>query len=161
MKIRQVTEKDIPKWMQLSTEHDRYVKELVSDLALWYEGNENLPSFKNYMESKISKKEAFIAVDELDICLGIIAISHKNNNITFFAVSHRANIEIVGNKLLHYAFALLDETKSIHINEIQSTSDWIKKYQEVFISNGFVIKEKSFEHGVPVTVFEKRKNCLI
>ena len=81
---------DIPKWECLSLEHDKYVKELVSDITEWYEGNENSMSFKIYMESKIKQKEAFMAVDYNGNCLSIIAFSYKNNNITFFGISNNS-----------------------------------------------------------------------
>jgi len=155
MKIRLVTEVDIPKWEYLSSEYDHYIKELVSDLTEWYEGNDNFPSFKSYMESKINKNEAFMAVDNSDNCLGIIAFSYKNNNITFFGISYKAELKIVGTELLYYAINLLDKTKSIHINEIASTSEWIKQHKELFINIGFIQKGNSLENGVPVTTFVK------
>jgi hypothetical protein len=155
MEIRHVTEVDIPKWEHLSSEYDRYVKELVSDLTEWYEGNDNSPSYKSYMLSKINKKEAFMAVDNSDNCLGIIAFSYKNNNITFFGISYEAELKIVGTELLYYAINLLDKTKSIHINEIASTTEWIKQHKELFINIGFTQKENSLENGVPVITFEK------
>ena len=78
MKIRLVTEADITKWQTLSAEYDSYVKESVQDLSEWYCGNDNSPEFTSYMQSKILQKEAYIAVDSNDSCLGIISFSKKN-----------------------------------------------------------------------------------
>ena len=153
MDIRLLTFDDIKKWIYLSSEYDCYVKELVHDLTEWYNGNENGPSFDFYMESKIKQKEAFMAIDDLNNCLGIIAISLKNNRITFFGISHNADINIVGNLLLKHSLNLLDKTRKIGINEIASKSNWINKLREIIINNGFIQKEDSLENGVPVNTF--------
>lgn len=157
MKIKLVTNNDIPKWEYLSFEHDKYVKELVSDLSEWYEGNENSISFKNYMKSKINKKEAFMAVDDNNDCLGIIAFSYKNNYITFFGINSNSNIEIIGNKLFAHIFTLLDKNKPIYVNLMKSKSNWIKKYRELFINNGFTSFDDTIENGVPVNTYIKRR----
>ena len=94
MKIRLVNHNDIPKWWALSREYDCYVKEIVSDLTEWYDGNDTSPAFDAYIQSKIKKSEAFIAVDALDNCLGIIAVSVNNNRITFFGISHTGLVYI-------------------------------------------------------------------
>ena len=155
MEIKLVIKEDISKWKNLSLEHDKYVKELVSDLTEWYEGNENSISFDKYMESKINQKEAFIAVDNKNNCLGIIAFSYKRNYITFFGITEDMDIEIIGNKLLHYVFELMDKNKPISINAINSKSEWIMKYIEVYIKNGFVFNGNTLENGVPVNIYAK------
>jgi len=160
MEIKLVNNEDIPKWECLSLEHDKYVKELVSDITEWYEGNENSISFKKYMESKIKQKEAFMAVDYNGNCLGIIAFSNKNNNITFFGISNNVNIEIIGNKFFSYVFSLLDKNKSININLMNSKSEWINKYKEIIIKNGFVFCGNTVENGVPVNTFVKSPNII-
>lgn len=38
--IKPVIIEDIPLWIALSYEYDVYVSELVSDLTVWYEGDE-------------------------------------------------------------------------------------------------------------------------
>ena len=158
MKIRILTYEDIEKWINLSSEYDCYIEELVQDLTEWYQGNKNEPSFGFYMESKIKQKEAFMAIDDFDNCLGIVAISIKNNRITFFGISHNADINSIGNLLLKHSISLLDRNKEIGINEIASKSDWIKKCKEIIIGNGFIQKDDSLECGVPVNTFIRKGN---
>ena len=155
MKVKIITEEDIPKWELLSFEHDIYVKELVSDITEWYEGNENSPSYKVYMESKIRQKEAFMVIDIFGNCLGIIAFSKKSNRITFFGISKNGDIKIIGNLLLSHGIKLLDKKRKIGINLMCSKSDWINQYRELYIENGFVQTGDALENGVPVNVFEK------
>ena len=155
MEIRIITKMDIHKWIKLSSEFDKYVKELVSDLTEWYNGNEHSPSFEVYMESKINQEEAFMAVDNNDNCLGIIAFSRKRNYITFFAISENMDVKNIGNKLFSYVFTLMDKKKPIYINEINSKSDRIKQYIELFMENGFIQEGHSLENGVPVYIFIK------
>ena len=112
MEVKIITEKDILKWESLSTEHDVYVKELVSEITEWYEGNENSPSFRVYMETKIRQNEAFMATDSFENCSGIIAISKKSNRITFFGIGKNKDVKIIGNLLLSYAIKLLDKKKA-------------------------------------------------
>ena len=100
MKIRLVNNTDISKWQELSHEYDCYVRELVPDLSKWYDGNDTSPAFGDYMNFKIIKQEAFMAVDTFDGCLGIIAISLRNNRITFFGVSHKSDFQSVGPALM-------------------------------------------------------------
>ena len=154
MKIRHVTNNDIKKWEYLSFEHDKYVNDLVSDLSEWYNGNENSISFNKFMESKTNKNEAFMAIDENDNCLGIIAFSYKNNNITFFGISSNTNIEIIGNKLLAYILNLLDKNNSIYVNLMKSKSNRINRYKELFINNGFTLYGDTIENGVPVNIYK-------
>ena len=76
MQIRLVTASDILAWMELSAEHDQYVLELVPDLTEWYEGDgESSPAYDDYMQFKISKNEAYMAVSPNGYCLGVAAVS--------------------------------------------------------------------------------------
>ena len=155
MKIRLVNHNDIPKWWALSREYDCYVKEIVSDLTEWYDGNDTSPAFDAYIQSKIKKSEAFIAVDALDNCLGIIAVSVNNNRITFFGISHKSDFQAVGNALLEYALDKLDVSKPIHINEIVSTAPHIQNNVKIVKSYGFTYLCDSTENGVPVNTYVK------
>jgi hypothetical protein len=160
MEIRLLSFEDIEKWVNLSSEYDHYVKELVPDLTEWYKGNKEEPSFDFYMESKIKQKEAFMAIDDFDNCLGIVAISKKNNRITFFAISHSSDIDIVGNLLLKHVIKLLDKNKEITINLITSICDWIKKCKDIILENSFIQKEDSLENGVSVNTFGMKSDYV-
>jgi hypothetical protein len=139
MKIRILTKIDIPTWIKLSMEYDKYVLELVPDLTEWYEGNNNdSQSFKAYMDRKIYQKEAFMAIDNYNNCLGIIALSYSNNRITFYGISHNADLNNTGKILLNYAVNQLDQNKSIYMNEISSNSEWIEQNKKIIEEIGFV-----------------------
>ena len=155
MQIRLITKVDIPQWRALSSEYDCYVKESVPDLSEWYGGNDYSPAFISYMHAKIAQQEAFMAVDRDDTCLGIIAFSKKNNRITFFAVSHHADFNVVANALFDCTFAHLDISKAIYINEIISSSDWMGLHKKLYLDLGFAFYWDSIENGVPVKTFEK------
>ena len=156
MEIRMVESADIPKWQALSQEHDCYVKELVPDLTEWYEGNETSPAFEVYMQGKIDKQEAFMAIDTNGNCLGIVAISKKNNRITFFGVSHKTDFHTVGYCLMKHSLEKLDISKAISINEISSTAPQIQRYRDLYLDNEFVYSYDSIECGVPVNTFVKQ-----
>ena len=155
MQIRTVTDSDIPQWLELSAEYDPYVKESVSDLSEWYGGNETSPAYDFYMRSKISQREAFMAVDNADNCLGIIAFSKKNNRITFFAVSHCADFPVVADALFCRAFGLLDISKPVFISEIISAADWMRLHHEFYRNLGFAFYSDTIENGVPVKTLVK------
>lgn len=148
IQIRNVNTDDIELWIELSREYDVYVKDLVGDLTEWYNGNENDISFKDYMKSKIAKKEVLMATT--DICQGIVAFSKAYNRITFFAISHKANFEYVSHYLIDYVLNLLNTERQISINIIKSNAEIIKKQRNVFFEYGFVFNSDDVENGVPV-----------
>jgi inorganic pyrophosphatase len=160
VKIRLVDNTDIPQWVALSQEYDCYVLELVPDLSEWYDGNDTSTPYRDYMDSKINKQEAFMAVDTTDGCLGIIAVSKSNNRITFFAVSHKADFQTAGHELLKYALKSIDKSKSISINQITSTSPHIQKHRDLYKIFGFTYSCDSVENGVPVNTFVREPLCF-
>ena len=153
MLIRLVDHSDIPKWLSLSNEYYCYVKELTHDLSEWYDGNDTSPTFDDYMQAKIEQQEAFMAVDDLDNCLGIIAISKKNNRVTFFGVSHSTDFQAVGHELLRYALCILDNSAPVYINEIANPSPHIQKHGKLYTSIGIEYSCESIENGVPVNTY--------
>lgn len=149
--LKTVGENDIPQWLKLSHEFDVYIKELVGSLSQWYDGNENDIAFWDYMNSKIVKKEAIMAVGRVNTdCLGIIAFSRNNNRITFFGVSHKAHFETVSQMLIGYALSQLDANKQISVNIIKSDAEMLRKEREIFYEYGFVNYKSELENGVPV-----------
>jgi len=153
MKMKNVEPSDIPVWTALSQEYDRYVKELVSDLTEWYEGNAESISYTDYMNAKIQKNEAFMATDKSSICCGIIAISKTNNRITFFAVSHHCDFTEAGKALLTHALSELRTNRDITVNIIKSDAEQIQKQYTLFRQYDFAFFTDGIENGVPV-------NCL-
>jgi len=156
MEIKTICLSDIPTWITLSKEYDKYVQKIVSDLTEWYEGNETSLSFEKYMKAKIDKNEAFMATDENEACCGAIAISKANNNITFFAISHKYDFYQVGNLLLEHALFVLNAETSIKTNIIKSNADQIQKQHTLFKKYGFVFLQDDLENGVPVSRIERR-----
>ena len=156
MKIKNVCISDIPKWILLSKEYDNYVRESVLDLTEWYEGSDTSVSFDSYMKSKIDKGEAFMAINESDDCCGIIAINKKTNNITFFGVSHKYDLESAGELLLRYALARLNTNINIRITELKSNAEQIRKAYNLLNRFGFVYLCDELENGVPVNCMERK-----
>lgn len=155
--IRTITEADIPMWIALSKEHDDYVRELVSDLTQWYEGNETAMAFIDYMKAKIEQQEAFMATDSSEkMCYGIVAFSKKHNRITFFGISHNQDYYLVGDLLMCYALNQLNRSKEITINVIKSTAPQIEMEREFIKKCGFVYIDSEFENGVPVDKMMKQ-----
>ena len=150
MQIKTIGHEDSLTWMSLSKEYDDYVREASPDLTEWYDGNDVSPSFEDYRKSKISKKEALMAVNDDGDCCGIIAISRNNNNITFFGVFHKYDVMIVGDYLLSHAISELDASKIIKITEIKSQSEQIQKHNALFTKFGFTYQGDVMESGVSV-----------
>ena len=156
MKIKMMCLSDIPAWVLLSKEYDRYVQEIVSDLTEWYEGNESSLPFDKYMESKINKSEAQMVINENGDCCGAIAVSKASNNITFFAISHMLDFEQTGNLLLDCALSTLNSKANIKTNLIKSNAEHIQKQLALLNKYGFVYSHDDLENGVPVSCLEKR-----
>ena len=157
IKIKPVTQEDIPIWIALSHEYDDYVRELVSDLTEWYEGNESDLAFTDYMNAKIQKHEAFMATDNnKKKCLGIIAFSRTYNRITFFGISHSQDYNLVGEILMSYALNQLNTKLEITINIIKSTSQYIERERKLIEKYGFIYISSELENGVPVDKMMKQ-----
>lgn len=149
--LKVVETNNIPQWLMLSHEFDLYINELVGNLTQWYQGNEKDIAFLDYMNAKITKKEAIMAIDNTNTgCLGIIAFSKTYNRITFFAVSHNADFESVSKMLIDYALSQLDTYKQITVNVIKSDAEILCKERKVFSNYGFVLSNSELENGVPV-----------
>ena len=114
------------------------------------------PAFDDYMDAKIRQGEAYMVADGGGLCLGIIAFSKKNNRITFFAVSHRAEFSVAAQALLQHALDELDPSKPVYINEIVSTSEWMDLHATLYRGFGFVFSCDTIESGVPVKTLVKR-----
>lgn len=149
--LKVVEANDKPQWLELSHEFDVYIEELVGSLSQWYDGNESDITFSDYMNSKIAKKEAIMAIDRTStVCLGILAFSRNNNKITFFGISHKADFESVSKILIDYSLSQLDTIKQITINIIKSDAEIIDKERRILIEYGFKYCNSELENGVPV-----------
>lgn len=149
MNIRAVTMNDWQIWINLAHEGDKIVKDLISDISIFYEG------FDKYMKSKILQNEAYMATDEISgECIGIVAFSRKNNRITFFAVSKIFDLEKVGSKLIEFTLNKLDCTKEISVNVLKHEK--LLKEKELFHRFKFIEYDDSiFEAGVPACMMKR------
>ena len=158
---RPLSMKDIPTWLALSNEYDNYVRELVSDLTLWYEGNNSDIAFLDYMKAKISQREACIALDEeTKKNIGIVAFSKKNNKISFFGVAHGVDFHSAGDILISYAINQLNDQLDISITVLKSKSPHLEKERDLLKNHGFTCVGSELENGVPVETFVKRHGAL-
>jgi len=160
MDIRLITEKDIPKWGKLSSEHDNYVKKYYLGYTEWTTDIKQTPTYKKYLESKVRNKEVYILEDISGNCLGIISFSKKTNSITFFGINQfemnqNINIQIIGNILLSHIKNILDNEKKIHTKLIASGFNLIMQYRELFKENGFRETGLVLKNGVPFLTFVK------
>lgn len=157
MKIKTVDYSDIPHWVSLSKEYDVYIQEIVPNLTEWYEGNGTSSiSFEDYMDSKISKGEAFMALGEDNSCRGIVAVSIANNRITFFGISHKYDFYEVGDFLLTHALSKLDISANITTNIVKSNAEPFQKEHALFNKYNFAYLYDGLENGVPVSCMERR-----
>lgn len=156
MKVKVINTADIPAWISLSNEYDKYVRETVTDLSTWYNGDETAISFEKYMTAKINKNEAFMAIDNDNQCYGVIAISKGNNRITFFAVAHECDFNLVGDLLICHALKQLNCDDCITVNVIKSNAEHIQKEYVLLSKYNFEFSCEELENGVPVNCFCRR-----
>ena len=76
----------------------------------------NDPRFLAYLDTKINKHEALVAIDRISgELLGAIGFSRTNNRISWFAVSEKHRRRGIGKRLLQTALRQLDRTKEITV----------------------------------------------
>ena len=133
MLIRWLTVKDKFAWQQLAGT----VAELFDSPNMPFE-----QSFLLYMDSKIAKNEALMAVDRMsDECLGIIGFSRTNNRISWFAVAEQYRNKGIGTRLLNTALRQLDNTKDITIDTFCEECAWGQPARVVYHRAGFAETE--------------------
>ncbi|MBC8080729.1 MAG: GNAT family N-acetyltransferase [Gorillibacterium sp.] len=107
MLIRHVTFEDVRNWLELAADVAEVFR--APDMA-------NDREFHEYMQAKINKYEAFMAVDYVsNRCMGIIGFSKNDNRITWFGVFEKHRNKGVGSKLLKCALNQLDWKKEITV----------------------------------------------
>lgn len=146
MLIRWATEEDKEAWLRLSQEYDKYISEMTTDMALWYDGYDG---FNNYMNEKIKKNNAVIALDRMtNHCNGMIAFSKTNNRITFFAVSEKADFNETSEKILSVALRQLNTNKDITVQLPIGTCAIFRQIISAFEKNGFSVINDDIMAGV-------------
>lgn len=151
MLIRFAAENDLPTWQALSKEYDPFVSKISADFSKWYQG------FIDYMARKIEQSEAIIAIDNATgNCKGAIAFSRSNNNITFFAISLKAEHEQTAEKLLESALSELNTNADISINLPDSSFGQLKTDRDFFERNDFNFVMNSIVDGCPMAKLVKK-----
>ncbi len=146
MLIRWATKDDKKAWLKLSQEYDKYILELTSDLALWYDGYDG---FNKYMDLKIKKNNVVIALDRMsNHCNGVIAFSKTHNRITFFAVSEKADFDKTSDKLLTVALRQLNTNKDITVQFPIGICTIFRKIISAFENKGFKVINDCMMAGV-------------
>ena len=113
MLIRYAVETDMPSWIQLA--------ENVAPVFRAPNMPED-PEFIQYMESKISKNEALIAVELSDnTCLGIIGFSKTHNRISWLGVFDIHQRKGVGTHLLEAALKELNTEAEVTVETYRDT----------------------------------------
>ena len=107
MLIRYALESDIASWIQLADNVSSVFRAPLMSAD---------PEFLEYMQSKISKKEALIAVELPDqTCMGIIGYSKKHNRISWLGVFDIYRGKGIGSHLITSALKELDTSKNITV----------------------------------------------
>lgn len=132
-------------WLALAHESDKIVKMLIENIDIFYDG------FDSYMNTKIEKNEAYMAIDDnLKQCMGIVAFSKTYNRITFLGVFELFDFISVGSKLIDFALKQLDFSKPISANVLKGGIEPLLKERQLYETFGFVEYDNSiFEAGVP------------
>lgn len=139
MLIRWATPEDKPSWIKLADN--------VSNIF----GNPTMSTdkdFHEYMDSKLSKYEALIAIDRMKgNCLGIIGFSRTYNRITWFGVFEQYRGKGIGTRLLSTALRQLDTSKEITVDTYRDNYLVGLPARAVYLKAGFIdIDNKIFDH---------------
>lgn len=159
LKILSVEDKGV--WLDFAHRvSDKIIRTLIPDTAVFYEG------FDEYMESKIRKMEAYIALDEqTNDCAGIIAFSKSHNKITFFGVSESYDFDLVGKRLISSVLDKLDSSKDITANVLKGDFTQLLNEKKIYEKYGFICVDDSiYEAGVPaymMKLYSKNRHVVI
>lgn len=114
--------------------------ELAKNVAHIF-GSESMPydkEFHEYIDIKISKHEAVIALDRrTQEAMGIIGFSRGNNRISWLGVLEKHRGKGIGSKLLECAINQLDSTKEITVITFQKDSELGIPARRVYEKFGF------------------------
>lgn len=152
--IQKLSFDDCQIWLNLAHEADKIVQNLIQDINIFYEG------FDLYMNSKIQKNEAYMAInDNSKQCMGIVAFSRTYNRITFLGVFEAFDFIRVGSKLVDFSLKQLDCSKHITVNVLKGELEPLQKEKHLYETFGFIEYDNSiFEAGVPACMLRLSPN---
>lgn len=157
MLIRPMILEDTDRWMALSREFDPYIEEQGLDLETWYGHVPGGNPFEDYMKTKITHQEAYIATSEEGATLGAVAFS-KANRISFLGVSLKVEYQPVAAALMDVALANLDLSKPITTTEMDIEAPHVTNQIALLDSYGFKPIGHQIEEGLPVILCERPAN---
>lgn len=142
MLIKWMTMEDKPDWISLAEEVAPVFN--APDMA-------RDPEFHQYMDAKLSKYEALMAVNRMTKeVLGVIGFSRTYNRITWLGVFEKARRKGVGYKLLKCALNQLDWTKDITVETYRTGYEPGEAARRLYQKLGFI--------DVDTTLFDKLNN---
>ncbi len=144
MLVEKVTLDIIPAWEDLARE----VEPLFEDKMA---GDKE---FREFMARKIAQQDAFMVRDNSKKLLGLIAISHHNNGISWFAVSEKHRGKGIGTLLLSHAIDDMDETKEISVITFRDDSKAGQPARKLYQKFDF----KDFD---PDFIFKGHHRCIM
>ena len=113
-------------------------------------------SFLEYMDSKIDKYEALVAVDRMSSeCLGFIGFSRTNNRISWFGVLENERGRGIGSRLLKTALRQLDTTNEITVTTFREDYQPGLPARVVYSKFGFSDKEQIEHDGQPRSLMSR------
>ena len=107
MQVELATPEIIPAWIELAREVEPLFEGRMADEE----------DFHEFIRRKIAQRDAFIVRDRANYneLMGLIAVSHHNNTISWFAVFEKYRRNGVGSMLLAHAIEDLDHTREISV----------------------------------------------
>jgi len=146
MKVETATSDIIPAW-----------EELAREVESLFEGRmAGDKEFREFMARKIAQRDAFIikSNDKSSKLLGLIAVSHHNNYISWFAVAEKYRGKGMGERLLAYAIKDLDPTQEIGVITFQEGQKGGLPARKLY-------KKYGFQDFDPDYIFNGLHRCLM
>src|SRR4030042_3041144 len=138
MQVEKATTDIIPAWEELARE--------VEPLFEGRMGGEK--EFREFMIRKIAQQDAFFIRDHShsDNLLGLIAVSHHNNAISWFAVFEKHRGKGIGTMLLAYAIKDMDQTREISVIAFKEDNKKGLPARRLYQKFGFKDFDNNFIH---------------
>ncbi|MBN1411671.1 MAG: GNAT family N-acetyltransferase [Spirochaetales bacterium] len=146
MLIKAVNNKYIHQWLELAKELEPVFQAPMA----------GVPSFREFIQSKIENQEAFMALDRKEALslMGIIAFSRKSNRISWFGVFGKYRGKGAGSKLLECALSHLDFTRDIEVITFRENNPDSLPALAIYKKYGFEVVDENY-------LWEGQKRCLM
>ncbi len=148
MKAELATSDIIPSWIELAREVEPLFERAMAEDK----------DFHEFMKRKIAQDEAFMVRDEYHAndLMGLIAISHTNNAISWLAVFEKHRGKGAGNKLLERAIKDLDNKKEIRVITFRESQKEGLPARRLYHKFGFRDFDANAIHdGLPRCIMER------